>query len=81
PAQPPKTLAIDNARIIMVFGDNVTTYQISPAGAIPRDSLAGKCLIEHGEDPVDLKQNSTRRSNHEVMLRGAFTNRTVRILL
>ncbi|KPX46511.1 Aconitate hydratase [Pseudomonas syringae pv. helianthi] len=80
-AEPPKTLAIDNARILMVLGDNVTTDHISPAGAIPRDSLAGKWLIEHGEDPVDLNQYSTRRSNHEVMLRGAFTNRSVRNLL
>lgn len=80
-AKPPKTLAIDNARILMVLGDNVTTDHISPAGAIPRDSLAGKWLIEHGEDPVDLNQYSTRRSNHEVMLRGAFTNRSVRNLL
>jgi aconitate hydratase len=80
-AEPPKTLAIDNARILMVLGDNVTTDHISPAGAIPRDSLAGKWLIEHGEDPVDLNQYSTRRSNHEVMLRGAFTNRSVRNML
>lgn len=80
-AEPPKTLAIDNARILMVLGDNVTTDHISPAGSIPRDSLAGKWLIEHGENPVDLNQYSTRRSNHEVMLRGAFTNRSVRNLL
>jgi aconitate hydratase len=80
-AEPPKTLAIDNARILMVLGDNVTTDHISPAGSIPRDSLAGQWLIEHGEDPVDLNQYSTRRSNHEVMLRGAFTNRSVRNLL
>lgn len=65
----------------MVLGDNVTTDHISPAGSIPRDSLAGKWLIEHGENPVDLNQYSTRRSNHEVMLRGAFTNRSVRNLL
>ncbi|SDI23621.1 aconitate hydratase [Pseudomonas flavescens] len=80
-AEPPKTLAIAQARILMVLGDNVTTDHISPAGAIPRDSLAGQWLIEHGEDPIDLNQYSTRRSNHEVMLRGAFSNRSVRNLL
>lgn len=80
-AEPPSTLAIERARILMVLGDNVTTDHISPAGAIPRDSLAGQWLIEHGEDPVDLNQYSTRRSNHEVMLRGAFSNRAVRNLL
>jgi len=80
-AEPPESLSIDKARTLMVLGDNVTTDHISPAGSIPRDSLAGKWLIERGEDPVDLNQYSTRRSNHEVMLRGAFTNRSVRNLL
>lgn len=71
-------LAIKGARALMVLGDNVTTDHISPAGAIPRNSLAGQWLIEHGEDPRDLNQYSTRRSNHEVMLRGAFTNKSVK---
>ncbi|MBR7678747.1 hypothetical protein KDA82_38520, partial [Streptomyces daliensis] len=31
----------------------------------------------HGVAPRDLNQYSTRRSNHEVMLRGAFTNAAV----
>ena len=69
--------AIRNARIFLVLGDNVTTDHISPAGAIPLDSLAGSYLIEHGESPENLNQYSTRRSNHEVMLRGAFTNPAV----
>lgn len=80
-AEPPQSLDISGARILMALGDNVTTDHISPAGAIPRDSLAGQWLIERGENPVDLNQYSTRRSNHEVMLRGAFTNRSVRNLL
>ncbi|MFH7428978.1 hypothetical protein, partial [Pseudomonas syringae group genomosp. 7] len=44
-AEPPKTLAIDNARILIVMGDNVTTDHIYPAGAIPRDILEGNWLI------------------------------------
>ncbi|MGQ7249355.1 aconitate hydratase AcnA [Halomonas sp. V046] len=71
------SLSIENARVIMVLGDNVTTDHISPAGAIPANSLAGRYLIEHGQNPKDLNQYSTRRSNHEVMLRGAFTNARV----
>jgi aconitate hydratase len=47
-------------------------------GRIPNDSLAGRWLIEHGEAPEDLNQYSTRRSNHEVMLRGAFTTPNLR---
>mgnify|MGYP003582366129 FL=1 len=71
------SLAIAGARALMVLGDNVTTDHISPAGAIPANSLAGQWLLERGEDPRDLNQYSTRRSNHEVMLRGAFTNKSV----
>ncbi|MBR9766656.1 MAG: aconitate hydratase AcnA, partial [Rhodobacteraceae bacterium] len=75
--QPRATLSLDDARFIMQLGDNVTTDHISPAGAIPLDSLAGRYLTDMGEDPANLNQYSTRRSNHEVMLRGAFTNRRV----
>ncbi|WP_110970511.1 aconitate hydratase AcnA [Pseudomonas huaxiensis] len=77
-AEPKSSLAISGARVLMVLGDNVTTDHISPAGAIPANSLAGQWLLERGEDPQDLNQYSTRRSNHEVMLRGAFTNKSVR---
>ncbi|MGE7993226.1 aconitate hydratase AcnA [Pseudomonas sp. NPDC089554] len=73
-AEPKASLAIHGARPLLVLGDNVTTDHISPAGAIPASSLAGQWLLAHGEDPQDLNQYSTRRSNHEVMLRGAFTN-------
>lgn len=77
-AEPKASLAISGARALMVLGDNVTTDHISPAGAIPANSLAGQWLLERGEDPQDLNQYSTRRSNHEVMLRGAFTNKSVK---
>ncbi|MBX8502957.1 aconitate hydratase AcnA [Pseudomonas lijiangensis] len=79
--EPKASLGIREARVLMVLGDNVTTDHISPAGAIPAASLAGQWLLERGEDPQDLNQYSTRRSNHEVMLRGAFTNPSVRNLL
>ena len=71
---PPNSLSIRDARILLKLGDNVTTDHISPAGAIPRDSLAGKYLGARGVAPRDLNQYSTRRSNHEVLLRGAFSN-------
>jgi aconitate hydratase len=76
--EPRPLTAIEGARALLVLGDNVTTDHISPAGTIPATSLAGKWLLERGEAPADLNQYSTRRSNHEVMLRGAFTNRGVR---
>jgi aconitate hydratase len=80
-AEAKTSLAISGARVLMVLGDNVTTDHISPAYSIPADSLAGQWLLERGEDPQDLNQYSTRRSNHEVMVRGAFTNKAVKNLL
>ena len=80
-AEAPASLAVENARILLALGDNVTTDHISPASAIPLASQAGQWLVEHGEAPEDLNQYSTRRSNHEVMMRGAFVNRAVRNLL
>ncbi|RAI71919.1 aconitate hydratase AcnA [Pseudomonas fluorescens] len=71
-------LSIHSARALMVLGDNVTTDHISPASAIPLESQAGRWLTERGENPNDLNQYSTRRSNHEVMMRGAFVNRAVK---
>ncbi|GAA2358097.1 aconitate hydratase AcnA [Saccharopolyspora halophila] len=77
-AAPEKPSGITGARVLLRLGDDVTTDHISPAGAIPRDSAAGVYLRERGVESADLNQYSTRRSNHEVMLRGAFTNPTLR---
>ncbi len=74
---PPPGLGFRSGRVLLWLGDDVTTDHISPAGAIPADSAAGEYLRERGTRPRDLNQYSTRRSNHEVMLRGAFTNRAV----
>ncbi|WP_051064690.1 aconitate hydratase, partial [Nocardiopsis halotolerans] len=79
--EPGDHVRVDDARVLLWLGDHVTTDHISPAGAIPRDSLAGTYLRDRGTAPRDLNQYSTRRSNHEVMLRGAFTNPAVANLL
>jgi aconitate hydratase len=42
---------------------------------------AGRWLIERGEDPRDLNGFSSRRGNFEAVVRGLFTNRSVRNLL
>ncbi|EJM76138.1 aconitate hydratase AcnA [Pseudomonas sp. GM55] len=76
--QAPTELSIHGARALMELGDNVTTDHISPASAIPLESQAGQWLTARGENPKDLNQYSTRRSNHEVMMRGAFVNRAVK---
>src|SRR5690606_22703394 len=75
PRDPTAPLSLSGAHPFLWLGDDVTTDHISPAGAIPVSSLAGQWLLEHHEDPADLNLYSTRRSNHEVMVRGAFTNK------
>ena len=70
----PEIADITGARILGLFGDSITTDHISPAGAIPVDSPAGKYLIEHGVEPKDFNSYGARRGNHEVMMRGTFAN-------
>jgi aconitate hydratase len=65
---------IHNAKLLLMLGDSITTDHISPAGAIPERSLAAKYLKDRGVLPADFNQYSTRRGNHEVMLRGLFSN-------
>lgn len=69
------------AHPLLVLGDDMTTDHISPAGQIPADSAAAEYLVSRGEDPNDLNVFASRRGNWEVMLRGLFTNRSVRNLL
>jgi aconitate hydratase len=65
---------VEAARVLAVLGDSVTTDHISPAGAIKRDSPAGRYLLEHGVEPRDFNSYGSRRGNHEVMMRGTFAN-------
>lgn len=74
-------LGVYEAHPILVVGDDITTDHISPAGAIPSTGGAGRHLIERGENPLDLNVFSSRRGNWEVMIRGLFTNKTVRNLI
>jgi aconitate hydratase len=74
PAQPPPVPDIVGARVLLKLGDSITTDHISPAGAIPRDSEAGRYLAGLGVAPRELNTFASRRGNHEVMARGAFAN-------
>ncbi|MBI2994938.1 MAG: aconitate hydratase AcnA [Gammaproteobacteria bacterium] len=65
---------IKSARALAKLGDSVTTDHISPAGAIKKDSPAGKYLIANGVKPEDFNSYGSRRGNHEVMMRGTFAN-------
>lgn len=72
---------IHGARILGIFGDGVTTDHISPAGAIAKNSPAGKYLLELGVKPEDFNQYGTRRGNHEVLMRGTFANIRIKNLM
>jgi aconitate hydratase len=74
PAQAPGVSPIAGARALALLGDSITTDHISPAGAIKRDSPAGRWLTEQGVDVKDFNSYGSRRGNHEVMIRGTFAN-------
>ncbi len=74
PENPTPVTDISGARVLLKLGDSVTTDHISPAGAIKRDSPAGKYLSENGVEPRDFNSYGSRRGNHEVMIRGTFAN-------
>jgi aconitate hydratase len=65
---------IKGLRVVGKFGDSVTTDHISPAGAIGKDTPAGKYLREKGVEPRDFNSYGSRRGNHDVMMRGTFAN-------
>jgi aconitate hydratase len=75
PAEAPSGFeTIEGARVLALLGDSVTTDHISPAGAIKRDSPAGRYLTDRGIDPKGFNSYGSRRGNHEVMMRGTFAN-------
>ena len=51
------------ARALVGLGDSVTTDHISPAGAIPPDSVAGRYLINQGVPRNQLNTYASRRGN------------------
>ena len=65
---------IENARILGLFLDSITTDHISPAGAIQKDSPAGKYLTAKKVPQAEFNSYGSRRGNHEVMMRGTFAN-------
>jgi aconitate hydratase len=74
PQEPEQVTDIEGARILLKLGDSVTTDHISPAGAIKKDSPAGRYLVEHGVEQRSFNSYGSRRGNHEVMIRGTFAN-------
>jgi len=72
--EPAPLTDIEDARVLVMLSDSITTDHISPAGSIPKDSPAGRYLIEHGVSQRDFNSYGARRGNHQVMMRGTFGN-------
>ncbi|WP_415715075.1 aconitate hydratase AcnA [Roseibium sp.] len=71
----PKPLEdINDAAVMGLFLDSITTDHISPAGNIKADSPAGQYLSSHQVARKDFNSYGARRGNHEVMMRGTFAN-------
>ncbi|MFK7973444.1 MAG: aconitate hydratase AcnA [Rickettsiaceae bacterium] len=72
---------INNASILALFGDSITTDHISPAGIIAATSPAGQFLINRGVSAREFNSYGARRGNHEVMMRGTFANPRIKNLM
>ncbi len=75
---PAAVAPVENARILALLGDSITTDHISPAGAIKADSPAGLYLKKNKVKAIDFNSYGSRRGNHEVMMRGTFANIRIR---
>jgi aconitate hydratase len=65
---------IENARVLVMLADSITTDHISPAGSIPKDAPAGRFLTDKGVPQREFNSFGSRRGNHQVMMRGTFGN-------
>jgi aconitate hydratase len=66
--------SIGGARILALLGDSITTDHIAPMGAIPAGVPAAAYLSAAGVSEREFGSYLLRRSNHEVMIRGALAN-------
>ena len=65
---------IQSARVLVGFGDSVTTDHISPAGSIPPSAPGGQFLVGNDVPRREFNSYGSRRGNHDVMVRGTFGN-------
>ena len=65
---------IEDARPLLILGDMITTDHISPAGNIQKESPTGEYFMKNQILPKDYNSYGSRRGNHEVMMRGTFSN-------
>jgi len=74
PARRPPIADIAGMRPLAILGDSVTTDHISPSGAISLGTPAADFLLDRGVPQEDFNIYTTRRGNHEVVIRASFAN-------
>jgi aconitate hydratase len=79
--EPSALQPIQGARAMGIFGDSVTTDHISPAGAIKKNSPAGRFLSDNGVEFADFNSYGSRRGNDRIMTRGTFANVRIKNLM
>lgn len=72
PLQPVHDLV--SLRPLVILGDSITTDHISPSGAISLGTPAADYLLERGVEQKDFNNYTTRRANHEIVMRATFAN-------
>ncbi|WP_417512913.1 aconitate hydratase AcnA [Minwuia sp.] len=77
-AEPGGFSNVEDARILAMMGDSVTTDHISPAGSFREEHPAGRYLADHQVPPREFNSYGSRRGNHQVMMRGTFANIRIR---
>ena len=65
---------IENARVLALLGDMITTDHISPAGSFKETTPAGAYLVDRQVPIREFNSYGSRRGNHEIMMRGTFAN-------
>jgi len=72
---------IQNARVLALLQDGITTDHISPAGSIQSGTVAFEYLQKQDVAQSDVNAFGAYRANHEIMLRGVFSNARLNNLL
>jgi aconitate hydratase len=61
-------------RPLAILGDSVTTDHISPSGTISLGTPAADFLLARNVPQADFNIYTTRRGNHEIVIRASFAN-------
>ena len=76
-----ENIDIENASILALFEDSISTKQISPKGQISLVSTTAKYLESKGIKSFEFDTFENRSTNYEVMIRGIFDTSDVHNLM